>query len=107
MSDILVAIQLIEEFTEGINSFPEYAADLKTRSAVERQLGIIGEAVNKYQKEEPTKSLSNSRKIITFRNWLVHAYDSIDNNTVWAIIRIHLPVLKEEVTICLGQNGGS
>jgi uncharacterized protein with HEPN domain len=45
LSDIQLAIELIESFVEGIDSFDNYSQDLKTQSAVERQLGIIGEAV--------------------------------------------------------------
>jgi uncharacterized protein with HEPN domain len=40
--DILMAIDLVEEFTEGIEDFNNYQNDLKTQSAVERQLAIIG-----------------------------------------------------------------
>ena len=47
LSDILQAIELIESFISDIKDFDSYVADLKTQSAVERQLGIIGEAVNK------------------------------------------------------------
>ena len=50
MSDILIAIELIEQFTEGVNEFSKYQADSKTKSAVERQLSIVGEAVNNYRK---------------------------------------------------------
>nr|WP_287493456.1 HepT-like ribonuclease domain-containing protein [Candidatus Brachybacter algidus] len=46
LSDILIAIDLIEDFTDGILEFYEYETDFKTQSAVERQLGIIGEALN-------------------------------------------------------------
>lgn len=42
LSDILQAINLIESFVSEIPEFDHYAADLKTQSAVERQLGIIG-----------------------------------------------------------------
>lgn len=45
LSDILQAIELIESFTIGISDYSEYLSDLKTQSAVERQLGIVGEAV--------------------------------------------------------------
>ena len=48
LSDIITAIQLIEGFIIDIESFTTYSNDLKTQSAVERQLGIIGEAVNKF-----------------------------------------------------------
>jgi uncharacterized protein with HEPN domain len=47
LSDILTSIDLIEDFTVDINDFNTYQADLKTQSAVERQLAIIGEALNK------------------------------------------------------------
>jgi uncharacterized protein with HEPN domain len=45
--DILYAIDLINQFLGSINLFEEYTVDLKTKSAIERQLGIIGEAVKK------------------------------------------------------------
>ena len=46
LSDILIAIDLIEKFTVDISDFYIYQKDLKTQSAVERQLAIIGEALN-------------------------------------------------------------
>jgi uncharacterized protein with HEPN domain len=42
LSDIFQAIELIESFTVNIKDFDNYSVDLKTQSAVERQLGIIG-----------------------------------------------------------------
>ncbi|MCO6493739.1 MAG: hypothetical protein J5I98_35290 [Phaeodactylibacter sp.] len=50
MSDIEIAIGLIEDFLEGVDEFARYQTDEKTKSAVERQLGIVGEAVNKFRK---------------------------------------------------------
>ena len=95
LSDILN--NLIEEFMIGIKSFHDYEIDYKTQSAVERQLGIIGEAVNKYDALLSEKSLVNSRKIVGFRNRLIHAYDAIDSSIVWAIINNYLSPLKIEV----------
>lgn len=97
LSDILQAIELIEDFTQSVLSFDEYVKDLKTQSAVERQLGIIGEAVNKFDLLETEDSLMNARKIVGFRNRLIHAYDAIDSSMVWAILKNHLLPLKEEV----------
>lgn len=48
LSDILQSIELIESFTMDIKDFNIYLTDLKTQSAVERQLGILGEAVTKF-----------------------------------------------------------
>jgi uncharacterized protein with HEPN domain len=56
LSDILRAIDLIEQFTKSNTTFDSYAIDLKTQSAVERQLGIIGEAVNKFDKLYPDEN---------------------------------------------------
>ena len=97
LSDIVVAIELIEEFTDSSSNFYEYQGDLKTQSAVERQLAIIGEALNKLKKEMPELPVENAGKIIGFRNRLIHAYDNIDNAIVWAIIKKHLPRLKNEI----------
>jgi uncharacterized protein with HEPN domain len=61
LTDIIHAIDLIESFTSGISGYDEYIADLKTQSAVERQLGIIGEAINKFEKIFPDLILINAR----------------------------------------------
>jgi len=62
----------------------DYVSDLKTQSAVERQLGIIGEAVNKFEIFHPEESLDNARKIVGFRNRLIHAYDTVDSSNLKA-----------------------
>lgn len=98
LADILIAIELIDEFCSDVPDFDSYAADRKTTSAVERQLAIIGEAVNKVKHHSPELLLQNAKKIIDFRNRIVHAYDSIDDSIVWAIIQTHLPQLKIEVS---------
>lgn len=95
--DVLYAIEMIEEFLKSTPTYLEYEKDLKTKSAVERQLGIIGEAVNQFEKENTGIVLSFAREIINFRNRLIHAYDSIDDSVVWAIKTNHLPYLKTEV----------
>ncbi|HQX04849.1 MAG TPA: DUF86 domain-containing protein [Flavobacterium sp.] len=97
LSDILMAIELIEEFTVGINDFNLYDKDRKTQSAVERQLAIIGEALNQLKKTEPTLVIENDKQIIGFRNRLIHAYDSLDNSIIWAIINRNIKSLKIEI----------
>jgi uncharacterized protein with HEPN domain len=99
LSDIIQAIDLIEDFTKSISNYNEYLNDLKTQSAVERQLGIIGEAVNKFGILHPEISLEHARRIVVFRNRLIHAYDAIDSSMVWAIIKRHLIPLKEEAKL--------
>lgn len=97
LSDILMAIELIEEFIIDAKDFTLYDQDRKTQSAVERQLAIIGEALNQFQKLEPEVKIENDKQIISFRNRLVHAYDSLDNSMIWVIISKHLSPLKIEI----------
>ena len=101
LSDMMRAISLIESFTANTRSYMEYTVDLKTQSAVERQLAIIGEALNQYDKQPDRISLNNTRQIVGFRNRIIHAYDSLDDTLVWAIVVNHLPALKSEVKTLL------
>lgn len=97
LSDILGSIDLIESFVIDTQTYQEYVSDLKTQGAVERHLAIVGEALNKFGKEEPTFTFEHQKQIIAFRNRLVHAYDNIDASIVWAVLKNHLPKLKTEV----------
>ena len=96
-SDILRAIDLIDEFTKDISDYNHYLSDGKTQSAVERQLGIVGEALNNLLKSEPHLSIEDHEKIVGFRNRLIHSYDGIDQSIVWVILYRYLPKLKNEV----------
>ena len=98
LSDIIRSIDLIESFISEVSDYDDYLSDLKTQSAVERQLGIIGEAVNKFEKLFPESTLKNARKIIGFRNRLIHTYDSVDPSIIWAIIKKHLNPLRNEIS---------
>lgn len=98
LADIIHSIELIESFTSDVVEFNSYIIDLKTQSAVERQLGIIGEAVNKFEKLFPDYSIVNARKIVGFTNRLIHSYDSVDPSIIWAIIKKHLAPLKNETS---------
>lgn len=101
LADIAFAIELIQEFTTTTSGFEEYDEDRKTQSAVERQLGIIGEAVNQFEKLSSSNSLKHAPQIVAFRNRIIHAYDSIDNSMVWVIIKKYLPLLLTEVKMKL------
>ncbi|HAV54757.1 HepT-like ribonuclease domain-containing protein [Aequorivita vladivostokensis] len=101
LMDISLSINLIEEFISDIDTFGDYEEDIKTQSAVERHLAIIGEALNKLKKIDNDLIIENEAEIIAMRNRLVHAYDSIDSSIVWVIIKKHLPNLKNEVDVIL------
>jgi uncharacterized protein with HEPN domain len=98
LSDISNSIELIESFTKDLKSFADYQKDLKTKGAVERHLGIIGEAVNRFLKESDANTLKNAAQIVSLRNRLIHSYDNVDDSIIWSILTRHLRPLKDEVT---------
>lgn len=102
LSDISNSIELIEAFTKDLKSFSEYQKDLKTKGAVERHLGIIGEAVNKFLKESASNDLRNASQIISLRNRLIHSYDNVDDSIIWSIVTRHLRPLKDEINKKIG-----
>jgi uncharacterized protein with HEPN domain len=101
--DIQSSILLIESFLKNINTFEDYQNDLKTQSAAERQLAIIGEAVNKLKQKNSNYTLIHAKQMIDFRNRLIHSYDNIDNSIVWVILKKHLPDLKKEIENIINQ----
>lgn len=82
-NDIINAITLIEEFLGPINLFEQYTVDTKTKSAIERQLGIVGEAIKRLKEIDPQELIKYQKDIIGFRNILIHNYDGIDDELVW------------------------
>lgn len=75
LQDILDAITEIESFFSGRPKyFEEFSKDLCLRRAVERDVEIIGEAMNRILKEDTTISITDSRKIVDTRNHIIHGY---------------------------------
>jgi uncharacterized protein with HEPN domain len=102
--DIQQACDLLVQFTQG-KSLADYAADPLLRSAVERQFEIVGEALNQLLRLEPTfaSRISDTRRIIAFRNRLIHGYDSLADEIVWGVLETNLPVLRHEVAALLHE----
>lgn len=103
--DVEQACSNIMQFTEG-KTYEDYASDLLLRSAVERQFEIIGEALNTSRKKDPETidRITGVQKIISFRNMLIHGYSMVDNETVWEIVKVHLPLLHRQVRELLEQD---
>ncbi|HEV2177152.1 MAG TPA: HepT-like ribonuclease domain-containing protein [Terriglobia bacterium] len=100
--DILQACDLLVQFTSG-RSLTDYSADALLRSAVERQFEIIGEALGQALRLDPSLSshISDTHRIIAFRNRLIHGYDSLADEIVWGVLEANLPVLRREVQFLL------
>lgn len=100
--DIQQAAARIAEFTSGKN-FDDFFSDAMLRSAVERQFEIIGEAMARLAKldEKVVARVSEHRRIIAFRNILVHGYTEVDGRLVWDIVQTKLPTLRGEIEALL------
>lgn len=107
--DVLEASRSIDQFLS--ERTPEaFTRDLLLRSAVERQLGIIGEALGQLAKVAPdiAQKIPELRKIIAFRNVLIHGYAVLDQEAVLRVIHENLPPLQIAVQRqldAMGDNG--
>jgi uncharacterized protein with HEPN domain len=96
--DIQLAISEIDSFIEMIpDDFVEYSKRPLIKRAVERNLEIIGEAVNRIIKEDPNFPIENAQRIVGLRNQIIHGYDTVSDENIWAILHNHLPKLRAEV----------
>ena len=86
-------------------TFDHYLGDAMLRAAVEREFEIIGEAISRLVKldESLAARISEYRRIVAFRNILIHGYADIDNRLVWDVVEAKLPVLRREVAVLLGK----
>jgi uncharacterized protein with HEPN domain len=104
--DILQAINEIESYYENkAKIYEEYLEDIKTKRAIERDLEIIGEAVNRILKKDRSFKLTNAEKIIGTRNRIIHGYDSVSDQMIWSIVINHLPKLKSEIRSLIDVQG--
>ena len=104
LRDIQVAAGRIARFAQG-KSFQQYLADEMLRSAVERQFGIIGEALSRLSRDhaEVAAEVPDRAQIIAFRNILIHGYDLVDHALVWSTVQTQLPALLREVMTLLAS----
>lgn len=99
--DIHESIASIEQYLGDKRDFNVYMTNKMLRRAVEREFEIIGEAMNRIEKLDPTINISSKRQIISMRNRVIHGYDKIDNEIIWGTIVRHLPNLKIEINLLL------
>lgn len=100
--DILSSIEEIELFLSVREKrYDTFCEDLCFRRAVERNLEIMGEAMSRILKEDATVKITNARKIVDTRNYVIHGYDSLALDILWSIGVNHLPLLKKEVLMLL------
>jgi uncharacterized protein with HEPN domain len=96
--DVKFAIDEIDSyFLIREKRFDEYSNNIILKRAIERDLEIIGEAINRILNVDPEFPLNNARRIVRLRNQIIHGYDSVSDENIWGIIINHLPKLKIEI----------
>lgn len=95
---MLQAIAEIEVATDRFGKqYETFASDVVFRKFVERNIEILGEAMNRILKISPEINVTSARKIVDTRNYVIHAYDSLKPDILWAIVVNHIPKLKTEL----------
>ena len=91
--DIISAIKLIAQYTEGI-TLATFAANIEKQDAILRRITIIGEATKRLTKDFrnqhpsiPWKEIAGMRDVIT------HDYNEVDLDEIWTVISENLPPL--------------
>jgi uncharacterized protein with HEPN domain len=75
----------------------DYVQDSLLRSAVERQLIAIGEALYQLRMYFPdvAKRIPNVHRFITFRHVLVHSYNQVEPDVAWGLMESGLAKLRD------------
>ena len=96
--DVEKACKRIEKFVSN-SSLDDFLNNEMLQSAVERQSEIIGEALNQALglDSEMSNRISNIRRIIAFRNRLIHGYATVSPTIVWGIVTNDVPIPLSEV----------
>jgi uncharacterized protein with HEPN domain len=102
LHDMFSSCEFLLEFTKG-RTVEDYRDDRAFRSAVERELQIIGEALMQLDDARPdiAERIPDYTNIIGFRHVLVHGYDALNPATVWNVIEAKLAPLKDQIRTIL------
>lgn len=96
--DMLQAISEIEMAEERFGrQYEIFENDVIFRKFVERNIEILGEAMNRILKINSEIEITSARKIVDTRNYVIHAYDSLKPDILWAIVINHIPRLKADI----------
>ena len=98
IADMLQAIFEIEMAVERFGKqYDIFENDVVFRRFVERNIEILGEAMNRILRIKPDIEVNSARKIVDTRNYVIHSYDSLKPDILWAIVVNHIPRLKTEL----------
>lgn len=94
--DIFIASNKISRYIKKFNTANKLLWSELEWDATMRELEIIGEATNNLIKLEIINN-NKFRKIVDFRNVIIHAYFGVDENEVWDVVHNKLNVFIAEL----------
>ena len=95
--DILIAANKISRYTQPFDNSTDFLHSELEWDATIRELQLVGDAINVLIKEG---ILNNSfRRIVDFRNQIVHGCFGIDSDIVWEVVNLKIPGLVKEIIL--------
>lgn len=67
------------------------------KCVVERKVEIMGEAINRIKKIDPSIIIPHAKEIIGTRNRIIHSYDNVTPEFLWSLLIRHIPELKKDI----------
>lgn len=97
LEDILDAMDKAEALVEGV-TYDQFAGDFRINFAVVRALEIIGEATKRLPMnlrqaypDIPWRGMAG------LRDRIVHEYDTVDLEILWAVVKSEIPHLRPQI----------
>lgn len=104
LQDVLDAIEDMQSCFVGFpNRYDLFENDMMRKCVVERKVEIMGEAINRIRKVDPSLVIPNARAIIDTRNRIIHSYDNVLPEFLWSLVVRHIPCLKEDISLIISE----
>ena len=98
LQDVPDAINEMQScFVDFPNRYDLFEKDIMRRCVVERKTEIMGEAINRIRKKDPTFENPNAKEVVGTRNRIIHGYDSVETEFLWGLVIRHIPELKKDI----------
>ncbi len=104
LGDMLDRARFVRQYMED-KSLDDLVNNRPIRSAIERELMVLGEAMYQLHRQFPeiAEQIDSWNKIIYFRHVLVHGYDSLNMNVIWEVIQVKLDPLVQQIESLLEE----
>lgn len=101
--DVQRACEEVFSFFPEKKVFADFAQDKLRQRGVERNVEIMGEAINQLRKHNPDITLENAHAIVATRNRVIHSYDNVTPEFLWSLVINHIPKLHTDILNLLGE----